>query len=203
MPRCTILSNALPPEREESALFANAVPVASDWFGAPLPFSLSFAFALSPAALYFGASIRSATSSRPGTGSGQFADRLWEHDVFELFLASDNGTGYQEFNLAPNGAWWTEAFESYRKPGHRSTPFDPPNSIGARAENGETRVWMSYPRAGLAVPFSGGARSHANLCAILGKDNRTYVSYHHPTAQKPDFHLDACFGALEIVRRDS
>ena len=197
MPRCTIFSY----EPDQEALFENAAFAAtSDWFESPLPFPLSFIFALSPAAVFFGARIQTPAFSAPGSRKGEFVERLWEHDVIELFLLDDNGTAYQEFNLAPNGAWWTEGFESYRKPQSPQAKQSTPMSIVSEIDNGETYAWMSYPRSELAVHFSGSERSRANLCAILGKDSRRYVSYHHPAQPKPDFHLEACFGEVRIHR---
>lgn len=46
--------------------------------------------------------------------AGQFQEGLWEQDVAEFFVG-DTGEAYQEFNLGPQGAWWTCGFSGYRQ----------------------------------------------------------------------------------------
>jgi hypothetical protein len=43
-----------------------------------------------------------------------FFEGLWKFDCGELWLYSAETGRYLEFNLAPNGAWWSMVFESPR-----------------------------------------------------------------------------------------
>jgi hypothetical protein len=45
---------------------------------------------------------------------GNFLAELWRHDVAELFIADPASGRYFEFNLAPNGAWWSCEFTAPR-----------------------------------------------------------------------------------------
>jgi len=49
----------------------------------------------------------------PAGAENAFTPELWMWDVGELFLAGKDGR-YLELNLAPNGAWWMQGFESAR-----------------------------------------------------------------------------------------
>lgn len=198
MPPCTLFSY----DPEPSEIFEYAkIPVSGDWSGKNIPFEFSFFFAVSPRAVFFGADIARICTSLSQSRTGEFTPGLWERDVIELFLADDIEAGYQEFNLAPNGAWWTSAFEDYRSPRSTSGHYAVPLSISTHEADGRTRVLLAYPRSELRVSFSGTQNSHANLCAILGDESKTFLSYHRCSDRDPDFHLAECFGSVDISRR--
>src|SRR5258705_10346512 len=50
----------------------------------------------------------------PGRRAARFADGLWRHTCFEVFLARKGSRAYREYNLAPSGEWASYAFSSYR-----------------------------------------------------------------------------------------
>lgn len=46
--------------------------------------------------------------------SNGYTAGLWNADVAELFLCNPSNGYYLELNLAPNGAWWSCAFDNIR-----------------------------------------------------------------------------------------
>ena len=49
-----------------------------------------------------------------------FADGLWQHSCFELFVGDPGGTAYVEWNLSPSGQWAAYRFADYR---HGQSPL--------------------------------------------------------------------------------
>jgi hypothetical protein len=47
----------------------------------------------------------------------RFADGLWRHTCFEVFVAKKGARAYREYNFSPSGEWAAYAFSSYRKRG--------------------------------------------------------------------------------------
>lgn len=172
---------------ELSSLFSLpelACPV--DWHGTPIDFPFAFYFAVSSEEVFFGAILPSTEKALPSTSFGEFVEGLWEGAVIELFLAEEGTSRYQEINLAPSGAWWSCAFDSYRA--RASLP--PPRSIKIFASpRGEIlELGAAIKRNELAIQTGFGERNRANLSAILGSgNNRSYLSL-SPSSGEPDFH---------------
>ena len=80
-----------------------------DVFGDPVPGPLEFTLSHDGFVPKFPASAKPVTGAKPGS----FHEGLWEGDVAEVFLMHPGG-GYLEYNFAPNGAWWSCAFDSPR-----------------------------------------------------------------------------------------
>ncbi len=88
--------------------------LANDWHGEFLDKPLSFSLAVDHDYLWFTACHETPTKFHPEARSGDFKAELWKCDVAEFFLL-DPATGrYLEFNLSPNGAWWSVFFTSPR-----------------------------------------------------------------------------------------
>lgn len=87
----------------------------NDWFGALLESRPSFRVVLHPGeAIEYRVTARKQPISAVGSQPGEFHEGLWQHDCAELWLANPSTGHYIEFNLAPNGAWWSCLFEAPR-----------------------------------------------------------------------------------------
>jgi len=117
------------------------------------------------------------------------ADGLWRHTCLEVFVASGEGAGYEEFNFSPSGEWAAYAFTAYREGGAALQRPAPALSVNASAQTLELSAELACPaqtplRLGLAavVEDAAGALS--------------FWALRHP-AGRPDFHHAASF-AMEI-----
>lgn len=55
----------------------------------------------------------------PARRAARFADGLWRHTCFEVFIARKGSRAYREYNFSPSGEWAAYGFSSYRKPSGR------------------------------------------------------------------------------------
>ncbi|HQH27349.1 MAG TPA: hypothetical protein PLP17_08140 [Oligoflexia bacterium] len=175
-----------------SELFSLApFAITSDWYGAPLPQPVLIYLAVDPAAIHFGAQVMSAPSCDMALAPGSFVEGLWEEDVIELFIKDDGSARYQEFNLAPSGAWWTAVFSEYRIRVH-TEDFATPAAIFSKHDGSRWKVGFSCLREALAVQACFTEQSKAAVYAITGKHERRYCAL-VPGSGKPDFHLSSSF----------
>lgn len=126
---------------------------------------------------------------------GDFVSGLWEYDVAELFIYSTENKHYQEFNLAPSGAWWSAVFSGYRA--LSTAPLSPPavETLCVSSEAGWNAA-IRIPFSELKIPFSlEGTR--INLCLIQGEAPRRYLSAATIETSDPDFHATQCYLPLK------
>ena len=102
-----------------------------------------------------------------------FADGLWRHTCFEVFIAT-RIRAYREYNFSPSGEWAGYAFSSYRKRG--------------RARIARPR----WNRRVATIPARGPLR--IGLSAVIEDRNGalSYWALRHPPG-KPDFHHRTAF----------
>jgi hypothetical protein len=130
---------------------------------------------------------------------GSFVSGLWNYDVAEIFLKDDYSESYQEFNLSPSGAWWTQCFESYRKPSaQKNNQVQIQTFSEINKDNWE--VGIIIPKNILGIKCSFSENSKANICAILGQNFRNYFSYNSVISEKPDFHHQDNFRQFDYLR---
>ena len=112
----------------------------------------------------------------------RFADGLWRHTCFEVFIAT-RSRAYREYNFSPSGEWAAYAFLSYRKrmPAHPRRPR------------------FRVHRRGLAATIEVRGRVKIGLCAVIEEKNGSlsYWALRHPRG-KPDFHHRRAF-AMELA----
>ena len=197
-PACTVFQH----EPTWNEVFATPpIFVSECWHHRALPFTFAFVFAISPKRIYFGGIGDFAATSKPESHRNHFTEGLWESDVVELFLADGNTNRYQEFNVAPNGAWWTAAFNDYRELSSKPIPEAALSEVEILSDESPAgfRVGMSYPRSGLRITIGDSSQPIANLAAIFGNAPRTFISVHLPNAGKPDFHHSGCFKPVRLI----
>lgn len=129
---------------------------------------------------------------------GAFVSGLWNYDVAEIFLKDDDSDSYQEFNLSPSGAWWTQCFESYRKPSSQKTNQEQVQTF-SEINKDNWEVGIIIPKNILGINCSFSENSKANICAILGQNPRNYFSYNSVTSNKPDFHEESNFKRFDYL----
>jgi hypothetical protein len=118
----------------------------------------------------------------PPTGP-RFADGLWQHTCFEVFVARKGMPGYREFNFSPSGEWAAYAFASNRQ-GMARLALAP-------------RIAFREKTLEAEIPLEPGAL-RIGLSAVMEEADGTlsYWALKHAPG-KPDFHHPDAF-ALEI-----
>jgi hypothetical protein len=166
----------------------------------PLQPSAGFSLVLDPAHLWFIASHRQPALPHPLARPGKFQSELWQHDVAELFLTSPDGSRYFEFNLAPNGAWWTCEFTAPRVRAEAVEIAMP--GIATFAEMGADGAWlaaMAIPAEVLRARLDFGAGSRANVTMILESPRQRFFSATPLPGETPDFHQPAAFPEIAFM----
>ncbi|HUF04618.1 MAG TPA: carbohydrate-binding family 9-like protein [Aridibacter sp.] len=130
------------------------------------------------------------------------AEKLWERDVCEIFIAPDrvNFRHYFEFEVAPTGEWLD--LKIHQKPDVRITDRDYSSGMETAARVKEDRVVMA-----IKVPWrSMGARPSAgdvrvgNLFRAVGKgETRGYLAWSPTLTETPNFHRPDMFGEFKFT----
>ena len=108
----------------------------------------------------------------------RFADGLWRHTCFEVFLGT-RSRAYREYNLSPSGEWAAYGFSSYRK---------------------RSKARIARPRwNGRVAVIQARGRLRIGLSAVIEEKSGalSYWALRHPRP-KPDFHDRRSF-ALELA----
>jgi hypothetical protein len=124
----------------------------------------------------------------PPPATPLFADDLWHHSCFELFVAGAGGA-YREFNFSPSSAYAVYDFAQYRA---QMKPLHPQLPPVIAMDAGACRVQVHLPLALLALP-NGRAQALGVAAVIEERGGRlSYWALHH-AGPKPDFHRRASF----------
>lgn len=132
---------------------------------------------------------------RPAAEPGP-TDRLWEHEVVELFILGADGR-YLEVEVGPFGHYLALSLSGPRQVEWSGRPLRCRTAIARDLWSAD--LWI--PRAWLPPG------PHAlNLCAIHGAkrpagpkgDGRRYLSLAPLPGEAPDFHQPGCFVAAEL-----
>lgn len=128
----------------------------------------------------------------------EFVSGLWEYDVGEIFLYAPESGRYQEFNIAPSGAWWSCAFSSYRK------CVDVPIAIPTIKSWSEStpagwRAALEIPLSQLQIGCHELKSLRCNICSIEGKNPRHYLSAATIETPDPDFHHQSSFLPVSTI----
>jgi hypothetical protein len=127
-----------------------------------------------------------------------FADRLWEHTCFELFVAVDGEEAYHEFNFSPSGRWAVFGFSRYRERAETSDTLrlSAPPQLNRQTRDDALRLTVSLDLADLAAAYAS-ARLAVGLSAVVeladGADRvLSYWALRHANPT-PDFHRRTAF----------
>lgn len=134
---------------------------------------------------------------------------LWERDVLELFIYEESEgkeqgetVKYQEFNLSPEGAWWSQAFENVHQM-LKSCQIESTYPVKTCSEITQEgwRAALSVPLRSLAVKFDiNTVRINAN--AILGDgDSKQFLSFTKLPGNNPNFHQPSAFPKINLINK--
>lgn len=135
----------------------------------------------------------------PSAKPPRFADELWRHTCFELFVARDGATGYEEFNFSPSGEWAVYAFSEYRQRVSISAEIlaslHPRIAVRQTEQAMELEAVVELDRLS---PCYREAKILLGLSAVIEAQTGalSYWALKHPSP-KPDFHHREGF-ALEL-----
>ena len=147
------------------------------------------------ATAWFCCSLPGGSRVKSGTAHGEFVEGLWEYDVAELFVRDAHGA-YQEFNLAPNGAWWSMTHTEYRVRSNESRPARC-LSVATTILDGHWEVVAAFDRRSLQVPLEEGSLVH--VTGIHYAAQPIYLSSKPPRDTAPDFHHPLCFSPVRVM----
>lgn len=160
-----------------------------DLAGATLDPPAGFCLATDPSHLWFIANHRQPALLHPKARPGGFQAELWRYDVAELFLAHPASGRYFEFNLAPNGAWWTCEFTAPRVRAEVAEIAMPEVATFAElAPDGSWLAAMAIPLDLLRARLDFGPATGANVTMILSSPEQRFFSAAALGPGEPDFH---------------
>lgn len=165
------------------------------WKGTPLPHPFSWSVAVDPQTLWFVCSLPGGQLHSRGERQGEYVEGLWNRDVAELFIKSPEGR-YQEFNVAPSGAWWAMTLSEYRK---RDAGAKRPHltHISCTLGEGSWEVVAAFERRSLDVDIAPSASIHVS--GMWYHPEPTFLSSHPPHGVEPDYHHTGCFQPITMV----
>lgn len=170
-----------------------------DWHGAAVDPPAGFSLAMDERRLWFVAHHRKPAGLHPQARPGDFQAGLWQYDVAELFIADPVSGRYFEFNLAPNGAWWSCEFTAPRVRAEEVDIAMPEVATFAdMAPDGSWVAAMALPLDLLRARLDFGPRSRVNVAMILGHPDRIHLSAADLGGGVPDFHLPGKFSPVNL-----
>lgn len=118
--------------------------------------------------------------------TGEFYEGLWEQDVAEWFIVNSKTGQYLECNLAANGAWWMMLFSSCRERCLKQPDLQKVRTIYLSNKN-SWQAELIIPDL-LLTSILGQSDWNYNVCFILGKQPKQYLSLNQLSPKLPDFH---------------
>ena len=171
-----------------------------DWQGVAVTPPAGFSLAMDARRLWFIAHHRKPAELHPQARPGLFLADLWRHDVAELFIADPVSGRYFEFNLAPNGAWWSCEFTAPRQRAEETDIAMP--EVATFADMAPDGAWvaaMAIPLDLLRARLDFGPSSRANVAMILGSPEQRFISAADLGGDEPDFHQPSRFPQIRIA----
>lgn len=182
------------------ALDVPLIGLEKDWHGAPLQAPAAYALAMDDRRLWFIAHHRRPAQLHPHARPGKFQAELWKHDVAEFFLADPGSGRYFEFNLSPNGAWWTCEFTAPRVRAEEVDIVMPEvETFSDMAVDGAWLVAMSVPLDLLRARLNFGPGIRANVTMILESPEQRFVTAADLGGGVPDYHRPGNYPEASFV----
>lgn len=171
-----------------------------DWYGRIFAPPAGFSLVMDAHRLWFIANHRKPAELHPQARPGAFQAELWRYDVAELFIADPASGRYLEFNLAPNGAWWTCEFTAPRVRAEQVEIAMP--EIATFAEMAPDGSWLSamaIPLDLLKARLNFGSETKVNIAMILNSPDQKFLSAADLGKGEPDFHQPQAFSAVSFA----
>jgi len=168
--------------------------LANDWYGKVIEKPLTFSLAVDHDYLWFTACHQQAASIHPEARPGEFQAELWKYDVAEFFLLNPDTGRYLEFNLAPNGAWWSAFFTAPRvRESEEDVPLQGVATYADLAPDGSWMAAAALPLNMLRKELNFGDSSKMNVTFIIDSPNQKFFSAAKLPGAEPDFHQPDSF----------
>lgn len=193
-------------------IFTSAVPLVwgeldvpmfgllKDWDGKEFEPAAGYSLVMDAHRLWFIANHRHAADLHPNSRPGSFQAELWRHDVAELFIADPASGRYFEFNLAPNGAWWSCEFTAPRVRAEEVEIAMPEVATFAdMSPDGSWLAAMAIPLDLLKARLNFGEESKANVAMILNSPAQKFLSAADLGMGGPDFHRPQMFSQVNFA----
>ena len=174
--------------------------LAKDLNGMLLDAPAAFSLATDTQHLWFIANHRKPALVHPQARPGAFQAELWKYDVAELFLSDPVSGRYFEFNLSPNGAWWTCEFTGPRLRADAVDIVMPEvATFSELSADGSWLAAMAIPLDLLRARLDFGAETRINVTMILESPQQRFLSANPLGGGEPDFHQPECFTQVRFV----
>ncbi len=171
-----------------------------DAHGAALHVAAAFSLVADERYLWFIASDRKPALIHPKARPGTFQAELWRYDVAELFLADPVSGRYFEFNLAPNGAWWSCEFTAPRVRAEEAEIAMPEvATFSEMAADGSWLAAIAIPLDLLRARLDFGPETRLNVTMILESPEQRFVSATDLGGGEPDFHQPERFSKVQFA----
>lgn len=170
----------------------NLFGIESDWDGEKFAKPLTFGLAVDQDYLWFVAGHQQPAGIHPKAMPGAYQAELWKNDVAEFFLLDPTTGKYLEFNLAPNGAWWSAMFTAPRsRENEEDVPFGGVATYADLAPDGSWMAAAALPLHQLRSELNFGDGSMMNVTFIVGSPEQkfaTAAALNESGNDEPDFH---------------
>ncbi len=174
--------------------------LAKDLNGMLLDPPAAFSLATDTQHLWFIANHRKPALVHPQARPGAFQAKLWKYDVAELFLSDPVSGRYFEFNLSPNGAWWTCEFTGPRLRADAVDIAMPEvATFSELSADGSWLAAMAIPLDLLRARLDFGAETRINVTMTLESPQQRFLSANPLGGGAPDFHQPECFTQVRFV----
>ncbi len=193
------ISATFSPDLDEKKIFETlekrAQILATDWNGGRSAHPPFFDLQMDQNHFYFVAGRNTQPITHPEATLGRYQEELWKYEVAEFFLSDpENGT-YLEFNLSPEGAWWSCRFEAPRQP----LALEPQALEGietfSRQQDNQWAAMAKIPLAQLGkIP-----QQRLNVCFITNHREQKFYTAAPPQTEAPDFHQPHHFLPIKII----
>lgn len=167
----------------------NLFGIEQDWHGEKFAQPITFGLAVDKDYLWFVAGHQQPASILPSAKPGAFQAELWKHDVAEFFLLDPTTGKYLEFNLAPNGAWWSAMFTAPMvRESEEDVPFEGVASYADLAPDGGWVAAAAIPLKHLRSELNFGDSSEMNVTFIVNSPDQKFATAADLGNGEPDFH---------------
>ncbi len=174
--------------------------LSNDLEGRALKTPAAYAVVMDTQYLWFIANHRQAALVHPQARPGLFQNELWKYDVAELFLTDPSSGRYFEFNLAPNGAWWTCEFTAARVRAEQIDVAMPEvATFSDMAPDGSWVAAMAIPLDLLQARLNFGVLTRMNVAMILESPEQKFISATDLGDGIPNFHQPHRFREITFL----
>ncbi len=158
-----------------------------EWYGAKVEPAVEFSFSIEGDELVFRVSREASAKIHPDAKLGVFQENLWKYDTAEFFIAKEDCSRYLEFNLSPNGAWWSMIFTDPRVVDESAIQITP-RVCEAQCDDKGWSCTARIPIADLIAMGLDPRNSRMAVCSILESPEQIFLTTADKTEGVADFH---------------